>query len=252
MKMPIKLYSSKELYKLSFKKNPIFDYKKFESYMSLIFTVILTIIICIQVNSNLDNIGFIVSDTKNIILYASFGLLGMLGFIISGLAIISGTMSNKVTSNIIKEKKFQSVLAILYSFNYLGFLIGFFFVFYIIGYFVLSINVSFNAYIFVVYCSLAAYGLFFIVFYAVSLLKTCLDIFVINYMYSIEGEPNVSSGMNLTDVKIDAITKVLLDNKMINKELFIGHLKTLIDINVTDELQKKKLLKEVADYYSTE
>ncbi|MBB3111957.1 hypothetical protein FHS18_004025 [Paenibacillus phyllosphaerae] len=251
--MPFKLYTPKELYKQSFSKNPLFDFVKFEGYMSLIFTVIITIIIYTLVDSNSDNVGFIVSDTKNIILYASFGLLGMLGFIISGLAIISGTMSNKVTKNIIKENKFKSVLAILYSFNYLGYLIGFFFVFYIFGYFILSINGIFKPYVFIVYCSIAAYGLFFIVFYAVSLLKTCLDIFVINYMYSgEEKETNISKEMSLTDIRIDALTKVLLDNKMLNRETFISQLNVIIDMNVADELQKKRLLKEIAEYYSTE
>lgn len=246
----LRKYTTKEMYNMSFEKNPLFDMRKFECYMSLIFTVILTLIVYFHVITN-SNIEFITSNAKNIILNATFGFLGMLGFIISGLAIISGTIGHKVTKNLIRENKFKSLITILFSFNYLGYVIGFLIVLFISCYFILSIRTPFLEYIFLVFTAVASYGLFFAVFYAVSLLKTCLDIFVINYIYSDERiDSSIAKELEFHRIKIDALTKVMFDKKLIDKNSYIAQLKERVNLDVSDEKMKNDLLNEISRYYS--
>ncbi|MGR0330349.1 hypothetical protein COI41_15555 [Bacillus toyonensis] len=191
-KESFEFHDFKSLYKLSKsiseeKKEPIFNYKEFEVYFSLICSVILTIVIVFFVITNLENnMSFIVSTTQNMLLYTIAGLIAMLGFIVGGLAIISGTMSSKVIQVIIDEKKYEYLLTVLFSFFYIGFIIGILIVLSIILYFVIAINIKFYFFIYILITLLMSYGVFFTLFYTVSLLGTCINIFIINYIYSQE------------------------------------------------------------------
>ncbi|WP_310854802.1 hypothetical protein [Paenibacillus taichungensis] len=249
----IKMRSSRELYKMSFKRNPLIDFRKFESYISLIFSLVFTVIVYFYVSSN-SEVEYITSNTKDIVLYTIFGLLGMLGFIISGLAIISGTIGHNVTKNIIKAKKFNSLLKIMFSFNYLGHLLGFLIVVFIFIYFILSINSPFVKWAYISISAMLSYAIFFVIFFAISLLKTCLDIFVINYLYSDEEEMQESNNveMEFINLKTDTITQILSERNLIDKDSFIAKLKQRVDEDIIDDSKKKELMKKISDYYSVD
>lgn len=251
-------YTFKELYQKLGKPKYIINIKKFEVYFSIICSLILFIINYYFVTSNLDNnISFIVTTVQNMLLYSIAGLLGMLGFIISGLAIISGTIGNKVTHEIIIEKKSKSLLSILFSFYYLGFVVGILLIICMCCYFIMGINFKFYFYWYIIISLFITYGFFFSIFYAISLLGTCIHMFMINYIYS-QPNTNAMSKTNknevelvFKDLRIDTLTKILLSKNIITAEEFINELKDVIKNDCPKEYIKaiEEIYKE---YYSIE
>ncbi|MGP4078541.1 hypothetical protein ACTWQL_01395 [Pseudalkalibacillus sp. R45] len=192
-KQSLEFHDFKSLYKLTKSMRekgelePILNFKEFEVYFSLICSLISTIVIYFFVNTNLDsNITFIVTTTQNILLYTIAGLIGMLGFIVSGLAIVSGTTSSKVIEIMINKEKFNYLLSVLFSFFYIGLIIGVLIFVNIILYFIIGINAKFSFPIYILLVFIMSYGVFFTLFYIVSLLGTCINIFILNYIYSKE------------------------------------------------------------------
>jgi len=162
----IKSYDYKTLRKTLDNTNYLLDIRKFEVYFSLICSLLVTGIIIIFAITNVDDnhVKDIVTTTQNILLNSTFGLLGMLGFIISGLAIISGTIGYKVTQQIIQQKKFQSLLSILFSFFYIGRFVGITIILFVSSYFIMGISLKFNIYLYGFMSFLLSYCLFFSIF----------------------------------------------------------------------------------------
>lgn len=242
-------YNFKTLYKQSFDRNPLIDFRKFEAYFSLICSFVFSVLGIILLNTN--EIETVVSVIQQVLLGTAIALLGMLGFIVSGLAIIAGTIGSKVAKQMETEGKFGSLINILFSFYFIGFIIGILIVAFFFSYFLTTLGLSFNAIIYVIFTFILAYGFFFAVFYAVSLLGTSLNIFVINYNYS-KGNSNFICGeVNnyLTDFKIDALTLLLVKKMDLSKDEFV---QTLLDCIERDCPQKYKdeVIRAAETYYS--
>jgi len=252
----IRSYDYKTLKKNLGNTNYLLNIRKFEVYFSLICSLLMTgiIIVFAITNVNDNQVKDIVTTTQNILLNSTFGLLGMLGFIISGLAIISGTIGNKVTHQIIQQKKFHSLLSILFSFFYIGRFVGITIILFISSYFIMGISLRFNIYLYGIMSFLLSYCLFFSIFFSVSLLGTCLNIFTLNFLYSQEdsttkGEKNVDSLFD--DIRIDAITAILNRKFNIGEEEFIQSLIERIETDCPREYQES-LKNKLKEYYSSE
>lgn len=194
-KQSLEFHDFKSLYKLTKSMReekelePIINFKEFEVYFSVICSSILTTVIFLFVKTNIDsNMNYIVTTTQNMLLYTIAGLIGMIGFIVSGLAIVSGTTSSKVIGIMIEKRKFNYLLTVLFSFFYIGLIMGILIVLSITLYFIMGINVNFSFPIYIIIVFIMAYGVFFTLFYTVSLLGTCINIFIINYLYSKEDQ----------------------------------------------------------------
>ncbi|MHB8125655.1 MAG: hypothetical protein ACYDEJ_08465 [Desulfitobacteriaceae bacterium] len=238
-----------ELYKLSFEKCPFFNIKRFEVFGSIICALISCIFGYLLIVTNMvDSITLI---TQNILLYTSMGLLGLLGFLVSGLAIISGTVSNKVASSIDAEGKFNSLISILFSYYFVGAVIAGFVAVFIGTYFLISLEVPLNKLMYIILDLILSYGFFFAIFSSVSLLGTSIDIFRISYLYSKEEKTQMADRVNgsLVDHKIDALTFFLINKFGLTKEEFHAVLVDCIDRDCPEEL-KTKVLKAAENYYS--
>ncbi|MFZ3580503.1 hypothetical protein, partial [Virgibacillus sp. DJP39] len=91
--------------------NYIIDIRKFEVYFSLVCSIVLTLLSYFIITESDTYIVQFINYSRSLILSSAIGLIGMLGFIISGLAIISGTVGNKVTRKMIEQKKYKSLLS---------------------------------------------------------------------------------------------------------------------------------------------
>ncbi|MBU8682825.1 hypothetical protein [Bacillus haynesii] len=236
--------------------NYVTDIKKFESYFSLICSIVLSsLLLIIAIQSNSNEIIKLMDVTRNILLNSTFGLLGMLGFIVSGLAIITGTIGNKITQKMIEEDKYNSLLSILYSFVYIGRFIGILIVVLITVYFFVSIPLSFNIYLFVGLSFVLSYCLFFSVFFAVSLLVTCINIFQLNFIYSEDKDSinknNEKVDMFFNDARIDTLTSILINKANLTKEEFTAELNKNI-YNDCPEEYKKMVIEKAKKYYHFE
>ena len=239
----------KSMYKDSFKKNPLCDLKKLEVKLSIISSIIFTIAMILLVRNN--DVTNLTEVIKNLLLYIGAGLISMLGFIISGLAIASSTISNKMAYNIDKQGKFKNILSILFSFYYIGKVIGFLIVTYFICYIFISIEIPINLFLYYIIGIFLAYGFFFTIFYSVSLLETCLNLFTLSYKYwrKYEIKENNSLLEEFNSARIDALVNILYENKLIdNKEKFIDQVKCIVNDNYEENL-KERLSKTIEEYY---
>lgn len=240
-----------ELYRLSFEKCPFFDFKKFEVYGSIICALISCILgyLLIVINT----VASITVITQNILLYTSMGLLGLLGFLVSGLAFISGTVSNKVAFKINAEGKFNSLISILFSYYFVGAVVAGLVAVFIWTYFLMSLEVPLYKFIYIILDLILSYGFFFVIFSSVSLLGTSIDIFRISYLYSKEEKTQVEDRVNssLVDHKIDALTFFLISKFGLTKEEFHAVLVDRIDRDCPEEL-KAEVLNAAKNYYSIE
>lgn len=225
--------------------------KKFEVYFSLICAFALTsLLFVIVINSDSNEIIKMIDVSRSVLLSSTFGLLGLLGFTISGLAIITGTIGNKMTKKMIQENKFDSLLSILFSFVYIGRLIGILIVVLIITYFLGSIPLPFNTYLFVGLSFLISYCLFFSVFFAASLLMTCINIFQLSYIYSedMSSKNNEEVSMLFNDARVNTLTSILINKQGLTKEEFTEELLKNINKDCTEEY-KEMVIEKAKKYY---
>ncbi|MDD4600034.1 hypothetical protein SDC9_20872 [bioreactor metagenome] len=230
----------KDLYKVSFKKNPLLDYKNFECYISLFVGIIATDVLYLIYTSQDSSASTTI--IQNLCLYIGAALMGMLGFIVGGLAIISGTLSGKVVKNIDKAGQFDSIIAILFSFHFVGLVIGVLIVMFFLAYALVSINFEYVKYLYLFLCFSLAYGLSFVIFFSVSLLGTCINMFILNYNYSmVEKNQEINKEVEACFIaaRIDALSSLMVQKKLISKEDFISEVKDRIEDDCPEVLKSE-------------
>lgn len=236
-------------------KNPIFCLNKPESYFSILLSFLFTIIVYFFLTTSGSDMSYINSTIKNILLNASFALLGVLGFLISGLAILSGTINSKVVNQIRNEKKYEDLMTVFTSFYHLGAVVGAYVIVLIFSYFFVSIEISYSfiTYIILPVSFILAYGLFFIILYAVHLLKSCIAIFEISYIYSQKTEKNsvLQEYNEFIDLRLDTLLLALLKKNVITRNEFIALLEECIDQQYShySPSEKEELRNQYKKYY---
>ena len=114
----------------------------------------------------------------------SAGFLSMLGFVVGGLAIISGTVSNKILYNINSDGKFQYIMNILFGFYFTGALIGLNLVMFLLAYLCFYTNWPISELRLYLLSFVVGYFFWFTVIYAIMLLGTCLRLLILSYRYN--------------------------------------------------------------------
>lgn len=120
----------------------------------------------------------------NVLYIAISTIVSLLGFIIAGIAIFTGTITNKLVSNIDKEGKAHSLIGILFSFYFIGALIGVTVVGLILMYLFSYSMISVSLLLIIIIGFLLSYFYIFSIFYSISLIGTCLKLFFVSYKYS--------------------------------------------------------------------
>jgi MFS family permease len=240
------------MYKKSFEKNPMFDKEKYEVKLSFICSIIF--IISIVSLNQCNEISNLTEVLKNLLLYIGAGLISMLGFIISGLAIASGTISNKMAYQIDKKGRFDSILSILFSFYYIGRIIGILIASYFISYVFISVSLPLYNILYYVGGVILAYGFFFVIFYSVSLLETCINLFTLSYKYWRESDSEENSSetnilAEFNSARVDALVSILFKEDIIeDKESYLNEIENIINENYQENL-RERLIKEANNYY---
>ena len=245
----------RELYKKAYKdtRNPLFAFKKFECYASFIVAGVVTFAIYFIGITNTD-IASIKSTLQNYTLYIAAALLGMLGFLVGGLAIISGTVSNKVAQTMNKAGAFDALLSVMFSFYYEGAVIGALIFLYFVAYLALSIGWVFN-FLFIkililVFAFLLSYGLSFAVCFAVSLLGTCINMFIINYNFSCNASGTDDNFEQFfISLRVDALTSLLVNKTIVTQAEFIEAVRKRIDEDCPEKI-RDAMHQKMCIYYS--
>ncbi|MFD1174512.1 hypothetical protein [Oceanobacillus picturae] len=99
---------------------------------------------------------------------------------------------------------------------------------------------SFNTYHFVELSFVISYCLFFTIFFAVSLLITCINIFQLSFIYSEEesSKNNEEVDVWFNDARIDALTSILINKNGLTKEEFTTELLKGINNDCSEEYKK--------------
>lgn len=159
-------------------------YNQKESKLAFVFSLIITTALCIVYNH--CEFETYISLLEDITMFAIESSIGMLGFIISGLAIFTGTITNKLVKNINSDRKIDSLIGILFSFYFIGMIIALSVVWYLIVYIFLASDFIFEISKLIAIGLLCTYLYMYAVFYSVSLLGTCIRLFFVSYKYSID------------------------------------------------------------------
>ena len=166
---------------------PIVNYREFESWFSILVSLALIMILKLNINFNIESISNLVVASQNMLLYIISGLIAMLGFIVAGLAIMLSTTSNAVLKVTISSGDMKYLLSVFTSFIYIAFIMILLVIGCVFFYFSLGVKLPFVEILYLLGSFIVAYVFFFTLFYIVSLLGTCINIFIFNFNI-LEGE----------------------------------------------------------------
>lgn len=246
-----KAFSFKDLKKRTrFHHNPIFKIWKPQSYIAIIIATLICGLFYFYYRGETDIQSNLNIAVRDILITSAFALIGVLGFLISGLAILTGTINSKIVDKIYVRNKYDNLMSIFCSFYHLGISVCINIILLLVSYFLVPIAESIDHYqIFSVITSwVVSYIFIFIILYVAHLLKSCIAIFEISYIYSTEEEADIS----FADLKIDGITLVLLRKGFITKNEFLTILDECIETqyNFLSLEQKTKLREKVKKEYT--
>ena len=229
------------------KWNDYYNFKSFECKMALI-TMIVTLI-KFKVLNIYSNFNTYLLSLQNMTIYTFQALMGMLGIILAGLAIIVGVLNKESIKSIEKHNGKGSIQGALISFEFLAFNIGIgIFAFLLLNLVLYSDKdlISFSFFYFIV--AMVSYFLAFIIFYTISLIGNCIRVFYINDIYSDISAKERSTYEEANEVRIDYLLSTLQKQMNLSPEEILEDLDKLVDsINSPNKEAVKKYLK---DYYS--
>lgn len=157
-------------------------YNQVESIYALLISFVMIAILWELFNSiSFESFDQLIKEIVNIGLTT---LIGLLGFIISGIAIFTGTITNKLVRNIDDDNKAVSLIGILFSFYYIGVVIGITVVMYIIMYLFSYSYITISVAKIGIIGFILSYFYFYSLFYSISLIGTCLKLFFVSYKFS--------------------------------------------------------------------
>lgn len=156
-------------------------YKTSEGQLAILCAVIFTIIVWL-LNQDISDLEM-TDVLKSIFSISISGMMGLLGFLVTGLAMMASIITKNAVKNIDAQGKSKSLAGILFSFYFEGAMVGFniivMFFFYILLTF--SENISVAGLVFSTL--IISYTFSFAVLYAVALLGACINFFFVNVYY---------------------------------------------------------------------
>lgn len=190
------------------KYQDIYDFSSLECRVALISSILLDIIFIIcACHIGLDNtVGKCIEMLDNI----GISLIGFLGFIVTGLAILTGAISSKVVKRFQDVNKMTALERILLSFYLIGLISSFVIIAAFILHFIVVIPIHSVWVIDIILLSLLSYLIIFTIFYAVKLIGNCLELFyIINSMQLTDDNP-IDYKAKYNNYRITALEKVEL------------------------------------------
>jgi len=196
------------------KYKDIYDFSSLECRIALFICIILNVIFIYSIK--VSNTGTIISYYISYLDNISIALIGFLGFIVTGLAILTGAISSKVVKKLQERNKIQSLEKILLSFYLLGLVSATIIIFSFVLHFLNILDINCIWQINIILLSVISYLIVFSIFYAVKLIGNCLELFyIINNMQILndsvdKDKMNYKSKYN--NYRIIALEKTVLKN----------------------------------------
>ncbi|MFV9833442.1 hypothetical protein [Bacillus stercoris] len=154
-----------------------------EAFISLFLSFGVTLLLWFVLITSKSESGTFIEVARGLLPVILGGFFSLLGLTIGGLAIITGTIEEEIITKIREERKFESLISVIYNFYFCGALIGFSMVLSILAYLITYIELAFNMYLFWLGSLIFNYFVLFSIIYSVMLLGTCIRIFLLRYFY---------------------------------------------------------------------
>lgn len=230
------------------KYQDLFDFHSIECIVALISVIIINIIFCIiEKYLGIDtfvNEGILFIDNIGI------ALIGFLGFIVTGLAILTGAISSKVVKHLQDRNKMKPLEKILLSFYLLGIISAFEILFIIFLHFICLLPLPSIRIINIAILSVMTYFTVFIIFYAVKLIGNCLELFyILNNMQIIEDTP-IDLKTKYNTYRMIALEKIVLSRT--SPDIIEEYKDTIIELINDDNLsapEKELYIKMVQKHF---
>jgi hypothetical protein len=154
-----------------------------EAFLTLILSSLLTWLLSylISVNNPINGIISVIPILQALFPIVLGGLFSLLGFVIGGLALITGTISEKVILKINEKNNIQHLISVIFNFYFCGAITGFTIILAVFAYIITFVQLPFNWFLFLPGCFIISYFTIFSIIYSVMLLGTCIRILLLRY-----------------------------------------------------------------------
>lgn len=189
-----------------------------------------------------ENYSIYIEALKDILIGIATGMLGMIGTILTGIALILSLIDDNFIKRIKDENKINKIIT---SFQFLVFNLGIGTVYYFILYFCLYIPYNIYSEIFYVIIILSIYFFVFLLFYTIGLIYNSIKIFFIKNIYSKVDKLDKRIVESANEIKIDLILSQIYSDDETN-----NFLKSLLEVIDKSEMEnKEELLNYIKNYY---
>lgn len=226
-----------KLFKLK-KYKDLFDFKSLECKIALVSAIIIDILCYIGTQfTTTDNI---MAECIKYLDSIGIALIGFLGFVVTGLAILTGSISSKIVQLFKKRNKFSQLEKILLSFYLLGLISAFIIVFTFIIHFFSLISIPSILFIDLVILFIMTYLIVFVVFYAARLVGDCLELFYIvnDIQLIIDAEATSNLKTEYNNYRITALEKIILEKG--DLEQIQEYKRTIENLITSDNISDEK------------
>ena len=233
------------------KYKDLYDFSSLECRVAITVTILLDIIFVICS----FYIGKDVVAERCVELLDEIGiaLIGFLGFVVSALAILTGTISSKVVKRLQDRDKMGALERIMLSFYLMGLVSAFVIVIDFVLHFVVIIPVNSLLIINIIIMSILSYLIIFVFFYAVKLIGNGIELFYIVNGMQLVVEKNIDYKAKYNNYRITALEKIQLKNTSIEKiQEYKLTLKELIKSDDNSNEEEEILLRMLKEHFCLE
>lgn len=239
----------------------LLDYKSIEVIVAFLGAI--TVSILSHVIYKQTGIQYINDVLREVAKNLSMALIGLLGFVVSGLAILTSSVSKEVKNILTQHKKIEKLIKIFLSFYVLAFFIGILIFNFLVAFIISYMKVYVDFKLIILWIFISSYLLIFSIFYAISLVGNCIQVFIIitnyetNYIYN--GELTKEDKELYNEFKLSALETILLtkniaelENPANKIEIFKELMSQYIESDSGSEEQKDKLMDYLEYIYKLE
>lgn len=234
------------------KYKDIYDFSSIECRIALLFMIIINIVFYLSVKY--QDSEYIIS---NYILHLDsicMSFIGFLGFIVTGLAILTGAISSTVVKKLQERSKIESLEKILLSFYLLGLVSAFIIVISLILHFINLLHYNSILLINITLLSFISYLIIFAILYAVKLIGNCLELFYIisnmQIVYDAKENKKVDLKQKYNNYRILALEKIILLNNQVSINDYANEIKKMIETDNMSEQEKNVCMEMHKKFFS--
>lgn len=261
------MHENKILVSTSFKKmikykkyKDLYDIHSIQCIVAIFFSILVLVPVFFLIKYN--GMQEFTEKVSSMIMSIVGALIGLLGFIVTGLAVLTGAISSKVVKIINKAGKQENLEKLLLSFYFLGMILGISIITLISSYLITILNIKICYVALIILLFVNSYLLLFIIFYSINLIGNSIEIFyIINDIEDSLDKTNNSNNVNSTYLKnkyngyrITAL-EVLILSKMGEKEVsnYIKIIREQIDCDksITEE-ERIEISKMFSEHFNND